>query len=206
MRSELPKLPYSYDALEPFIDARTMEIHHSKHHNTYVVKLNEALDKFPELQNKTIEELLRNLNSVPEEIRTAVRNHGGGHYNHSLFWKMMNPAPAKEPTGKLLTAINQTFGSFDNFREQLTNIGLRRFGSGWAWLVINNNKLEVYSTPNQDSPLMESKVPILGVDVWEHGYYILYAWRRDEYLKNWWNVVNWPEVESNYERASQFFK
>lgn len=192
----LPPLPYPYDALEPYIDAKTMEIHHTKHHQAYIDKLNAALEKYPELFEKPLEELLRNIKQVPEDIRQAVINHGGGHHNHSLFWKIMAPNAGGEPSGALAEGINKTFGGFDKFKEQLTNAGLNRFGSGWAWLVMNNGKLEIYSTRNQDSPLMEGKIPILGVDVWEHAYYVRYFWNRGEYIKNWWNIVNWKEAES----------
>lgn len=201
MRYELPKLSYSYSALEPYIDARTMEIHHTKHHQAYVDKLNEALAKYPEVAAKPLEELLGNLAAVPEDIRAAVRNHGGGHLNHSLYWEVMGPNAGGEPNGALAEEIKNSFGGFDNFKEALINAGLTRFGSGWAWLVVNSGRLEVYSTPNQDSPFMEGKIPILGVDLWEHAYYLQYQWRRGDYLKNWWNVVNWQKVEENYKRA-----
>lgn len=200
MVHELPKLPYSYDALEPYIDTKTMEIHHTKHHQAYVNNLNAALEKHPELQNKSLEELLKNLNSVPEDIRTAIRNHGGGHWNHSFFWKIMEPNAGGEPKGAVGDAIKKTFGNFEKFKEEFINAGLTRFGSGWAWLVMNNGKLKVYSTANQDSPLMEGKIPILGVDVWEHAYYVKYLWNRSEYLKNWWNVINWSKVNKILEK------
>ena len=196
----LPKLPYMYDDLEPHIDAKTMEIHHTKHHQAYIDKLNAAI-KGTKFENMDINEVLKNINEVPENIRTAVRNHGGGLSNHSFFWKIMSPDGGGEPEGKIGEAINKTFGSFDKFKEEFTNAGLNRFGSGWAWLVVNNGKLEVYSTANQDSPLMEGKKPILGLDVWEHSYYILYKWQRAEYLKNWWDIVNWPQAEKNYQKA-----
>ena len=198
---EIGKLSYGYDALEPFIDAKTMEIHHTKHHQAYVTNLNAAIDKHPELKSKSVEELLKDLNAIPEDIRGAIRNHGGGHANHAMFWKMMSPKAGGEPHGDVADSIKHTFGSFDKFKEDFTKAGLTRFGSGWAWLVIDNNKLAIMSTPNQDSPLTEGKIPILGVDVWEHAYYLLYNSQRGEYLKNWWNVVNWHEVEERYKTA-----
>ncbi len=198
MKFTLPKLPYAYDALEPYIDARTMEIHHTKHHQTYVNKLNEALDKHPELGDKSLDKLLKSLSSVPEDIRSAVRNHGGGHYNHSFFWMIMGPQALGEPNGTLAHAIKSTFGSFEKFKEDFTNAGLGRFGSGWAWLVVNSGKLEVYSTANQDSPLMEGKTPVIGLDLWEHAYYLKFLWNRAEYIKSWWNVVNWRQAEENF--------
>ena len=190
----LPALPYNHGALEPHIDAQTMQIHHGKHHQTYVTNLNAALDKHPELHNKPLDELLRNVNSVPEDIRTAVRNNGGGHWNHSLFWNLMGPNAGGTPSGAVADAINSSFGSFDKFKEQFQAAAIGRFGSGWAWLVDNGGKLEITSTPNQDNPLMEGKKAILGVDVWEHAYYIKYQNRRADYLTAWWNVVNWNEV------------
>jgi superoxide dismutase, Fe-Mn family len=194
MPHTLPALPYSNNALEPHIDAQTMQIHHGKHHQTYVTNLNAALDKHPELHNKSLDDLLRGLNSVPEDIRTAVRNNGGGHWNHSMFWKLMGPNTGGTPTGAVADAINSSFGSFDKFKEQLQAAGLGRFGSGWAWLVDNGGKLEITSTANQDNPLMEGKKAVLGVDVWEHAYYLKYQNRRADYLTAWWNVVNWGEV------------
>jgi superoxide dismutase, Fe-Mn family len=194
MPHTLPALPYDFGALEPHIDTQTMQIHHGKHHQTYVTNLNNALDKHPDLHNKSLDDLLRNLNSVPEDIRTAVRNNGGGHWNHSLFWKLMAPNAGGAPTGDIADAINSSFGSFDKFKEQFTAAGTGRFGSGWAWLIDNGGKLEVMSTPNQDNPLMEGKKAILGVDVWEHAYYLKYQNRRPDYLAAWWNVVNWQEV------------
>lgn len=190
----LPELGYGFDALEPHIDARTMEIHHGKHHAAYVAKLNGALANAPDWQNKTIDEILSDIDSVPEEIRTAVRNNGGGHHNHTLFWESMKPGGAKEPSGPLADALNSTFGSIDDFKTKLTDAGITRFGSGWGWLVKNGDKLEVYSTANQDSPLMEGKIPILGIDVWEHAYYLKYQNLRPDYIKAWWNVVNWDVV------------
>src|SRR5687768_16573367 len=194
MAHELPKLPYAFDALEPHIDARTMEIHHGKHHAAYVTNLNAALDKHPDLHKKSLDDLLKGLNAVPEDIRTAVRNNGGGHWNHSMFWKLMGPNAGGAPSGAVAEAINSSFGSFDKFKEQLQAAGLGRFGSGWAWLIDNRGKLEITSTPNQDNPLMEGKKAVLGVDVWEHAYYLKYQNRRADYLGAWWNVVNWNEV------------
>ncbi|MGA3150342.1 MAG: superoxide dismutase [Candidatus Saccharimonadales bacterium] len=194
MLFKLPDLGYAYSALEPYIDAKTMETHHDKHHGTYVEKLNAALEGHGDLQNDTIEEILASLNDVPEDIRTAVRNNGGGHANHTMFWETMKPGGAKEPTGKLAEAINSTFSSFNDFKAKLAEAGTTRFGSGWAWLVKNGDKLEVYSTANQDSPITEGKTPILGLDVWEHAYYLKYQNRRPEYIENWWQVVNWDIV------------
>lgn len=200
MAYELPQLPYAYDALEPHIDARTMEIHHTKHHQTYITNVNNALKDKPELAAKSVEELISNLEAVPEDIRTVVRNNGGGHANHSFFWKIMGPNAGGTPTGKLADDINATFGSFDQFKEKMAAAGASRFGSGWAWLVRNKSgKLEVMSTPNQDNPLMDGLTPVLGVDVWEHAYYLTYQNRRPDYLKAWWNVVNWDEVGKRYE-------
>jgi Fe-Mn family superoxide dismutase len=198
---ELPKLPYAYDALEPHIDARTMEIHHTKHHATYVNTLNGALEKHPDLQKKSVEDLLRGIDQVPEAIRTAVRNHGGGHANHSLFWTVMGPEGGGPPTGALADALMSAFGSFEGFKEKLTDAATKRFGSGWGWLTVAGGKLEVSSTANQDSPLMEGKTPLLGVDVWEHAYYLNYQNRRPDYLKAWWNVVSWREVERRFQAA-----
>ena len=198
---KLPELPYAYDALEPTIDKETMNIHHTKHHNTYVTNLNAALEGHADLQNKTVEELISDLDAVPEDIRTAVRNNGGGHANHSLFWKILSPNGGGEPSGELADKINEKFGSFDSFKEQFEKAAAGRFGSGWAWLVYNNGELEIMSTPNQDSPLMEGKTPLLGVDVWEHAYYLKYQNRRPEYLKAIWNVINWDEVSKNYNEA-----
>ena len=197
---ELPKLPYAYDALEPYIDARTMEIHHTKHHQTYVDKLNAAV-KGTNLESMNVNELLKKINEVPDNIRAAARNHGGGHSNHSFFWQIMAPDAGGEPNGNVGDAIKSAFGGFDKFKEELTNAGLNRFGSGWAWLVLNKDKLEVYSTANQDSPIMEGKVPILGVDVWEHAYYLKHTSNRGAYLKDWWNVVNWKKVNELFEKA-----
>lgn len=194
MPHQLPALPYDFGALEPHIDAQTMQIHHGKHHQTYVTNLNAALDKHPELHNKSLDDLMRTINSVPEDIRTAVRNNGGGHWNHSLFWKLMAPNAGGAPTGVVADAINGSFGSFDKFKEQFNAAGVGRFGSGWAWLITSGSKLEIISTPNQDNPLMDGKHAVLGVDVWEHAYYLKYQNRRADYLAAWWNVVNWAEV------------
>ena len=194
MAHELPKLPYDFAALEPHIDAQTMQIHHGKHHQAYINNLNTALEKHPDLQSKSVEELCRGINSVPEAIRTAVRNNGGGHWNHSQFWKWMGPGAGGAPTGALGSAINSAFGSFDKFKEEFAKAAVGRFGSGWAWLIDEGGKLSIVSTPNQDNPLMEGKRPILGVDVWEHAYYLKYQNRRPDYVAAWWNVVNWNEV------------
>jgi Fe-Mn family superoxide dismutase len=194
MAHELPKLPYDFAALEPHIDAQTMQIHHGKHHQTYVNNLNAALEKHPDLQNKSVEELCRGINSVPEAIRTAVRNNGGGHWNHSRFWTWMGPGAGGAPTGALGDAINSAFGSFDKFKEEFAKAATGRFGSGWAWLIDEGGKLSIVSTPNQDNPLMDGKRPILGLDVWEHAYYLKYQNRRPDYIAAWWNVVNWNEV------------
>ena len=191
---KLPELGYDYAALEPYIDTKTMEIHHSKHHAVYVEKLNAALEKYPDLQNKKIEELLTGIKNIPEDIHTAVQNNGGGHYNHTLFWESMKPGGTKEHHGKLADALKSSFGSLDEFKAKMTEAAVGRFGSGWAWLVKNGDTLEVYSTANQDSPLMEGKVPILGLDVWEHAYYLKYQNRRPEYVEAWWQVVNWDVV------------
>jgi len=203
-RHVLASLPYDFAALEPYIDAQTMQIHHGKHHQTYITNLNNALAKHPELANKSLEELLRGINTVPDDIRTAVRNNGGGHHNHSLFWTIMAPAGkggGGEPTGALADAIAGTFGDFAKFKEQLSTAATSQFGSGWAWLTLANGKLEVAGRPNQDSPLMDKKVPILGVDVWEHAYYLKYQNRRPDYVAAWWNVANWREVGRRYEAA-----
>ena len=199
MAFELPKLPYAFEALEPYIDTTTMQIHHGKHHAAYVTNLNAALEKHPELAGKSLEDLVKNLNSVPEDIRTAVRNNGGGHFNHSLFWQFMSPNGGGEPSGDLAKAISTTFGSFAAFKEAFEKAGMTRFGSGWAWLGLQGGKLAIISMPNQDVPMMEGLQPILGVDVWEHAYYLKYQNRRAEYLSNWWNVVNWQEAVGRYE-------
>ena len=195
MPHTLPPLPYPTNALEPHIDAQTMEIHHGKHHAAYVNNLNAALEKAPELANKSLDELLKNLNTVPEAVRTAVRNNGGGHWNHTLFWQSMTPNGGGAPSGKLAEAINAAFGDFEKFKEQFNAAGVARFGSGWVWLVKEGGKLAITSTPNQDNPIMDGKpAPLLGNDVWEHAYYLKYQSRRPDYLKAWWNVVNWAEV------------
>jgi superoxide dismutase, Fe-Mn family len=198
---KLPDLPYAFDALEPHIDAKTMEIHHGKHHAAYTNKLNEALEKHPNLQDKSIEELLRGIDSIPEDIRTVVRNNGGGYANHALFWEIMGPDGGGEPAGELADAIAKKFGSFDDFRKKVSDAGATQFGSGWAWLVVADSGIDVYSTPNQDSPLMKGHRPILGVDVWEHAYYLKYQNRRPDYLEAWWNTVNWEEVARRYAEA-----
>ena len=203
MPHQLPSLPYAIDALEPHIDAQTMQIHHGKHHQAYVNNLNAALDKHPDLHQKSLEDLLRDITKVPEDIRTAVRNHGGGHHNHSLFWPIMSPQGGGEPKGKLADAIKKTFGDFAKFKETLSAAAIGRFGSGWGWLAIAGGKLEVSSTANQDSPLMEGKTPILGLDVWEHAYYLKYQNRRPDYVAAWWNVVNWQEVGKRFEAAGK---
>ncbi|OGD71393.1 superoxide dismutase [Candidatus Collierbacteria bacterium RIFCSPLOWO2_01_FULL_50_23] len=199
MTHTLPELSYSFDALEPHIDARTMEIHLTKHHQAYVDNLNKALTDFPELSEKPLGELLSDLPKVPEKIRMAVRNHGGGHYNHSLFWRVMGHATGGEPVGKLAEALKKEFGDLAKFTEQFNAAAMSRFGSGWAWLCVKAGKLEICSTPNQDNPLMEGKKPLLGLDVWEHAYYLKYQNRRKDYVEAWWKVVNWVEVEKNLE-------
>ena len=200
MAYTLPPLPYDYSALEPHIDARTMEIHHSKHHQTYITNLNNALEKAPELQNKNLDELLRDLNAVPESIRTTVRNNGGGHWNHSMFWVIMAPNAGGEPTGGIADAIKSSFGDFTKMKEQFNAAAMGRFGSGWAWLTADRSgKLAIESTPNQDTPIMEGRSAVMGVDVWEHAYYLKYQNRRADYVAAWWNVVNWPEVNKRYE-------
>ncbi|MBF0719431.1 superoxide dismutase [Staphylococcus sciuri] len=199
MAFELPKLPYAYDALEPHIDKETMEIHHTKHHNTYVTKLNDAV-KGTDLESKSIEDIVKNLNSVPDDIRTAVQNNGGGHYNHSFFWELLTPN-ASEPSGEVVDAISSTFGSLDKFKEEFAAAAAGRFGSGWAWLVVDNGELAIVSTPNQDNPISEGKLPILGLDVWEHAYYLNYQNRRPDYINAFWNVVNWDKVNELYQAA-----
>ncbi|MCF6408490.1 superoxide dismutase [Pseudalkalibacillus salsuginis] len=198
---ELPALPYEFNALEPHIDEETMKIHHGKHHNTYVTKLNSALEGHADLQDKGIDSLVSNLDAVPENIRTAVRNNGGGHANHTLFWQLLSPNGGGTPTGEVADAINSKFGSFEKFQDEFTAAATGRFGSGWAWLVVNNGELEVTSTPNQDTPLMDGKTPILGLDVWEHAYYLNYQNRRPDYIAAFWNVVNWDEVEKRFQEA-----
>ncbi|QCT30496.1 superoxide dismutase SodA [Bacillus velezensis] len=200
MAYKLPELPYAYDALEPHINKETMTIHHTKHHNTYVTNLNKAIEGSA-LAEKSVDELVADLNAVPEDIRTAVRNNGGGHANHSLFWTLLSPNGGGEPTGELAEEIKSTFGSFDQFKEKFAAAAAGRFGSGWAWLVVNNGKLEITSTPNQDSPLSEGKTPVLGLDVWEHAYYLNYQNRRPDYISAFWNVVNWDEVARLYSEA-----
>jgi Fe-Mn family superoxide dismutase len=198
----LPQLNYQYNSLIPYIDAKTMEIHHTKHHQAYIDKLNAALEPYEDLQTLAIEDLLGQLDQVPQSIATAVRNHGGGHANHSLFWTIMTPNPAEEqPARKLASAIDNDFGSFSKFQEEFTNIASTHFGSGWAWLVLEQGKLHVCSTTNQDSPLMHGNTPILGLDLWEHAYYLHYQNRRPDYISAWWHVVNWPQVEQNYLKA-----
>ena len=198
MTYQLPKLPYAYDALEPTIDEETMHLHHEKHHNTYVTNLNAALEKHPELPEKSIEDLLAGINEVPADIRQAVINNGGGHANHSFFWKIMTPNGQGAPVGELKEAIDATFGSFDEFKAQFKAAAASRFGSGWAWLVVDNGKLAIFSTPNQDSPLMEGKTPVVGLDVWEHAYYLNYRNVRPNYIDAFWNVVNWEQANENY--------
>ena len=201
MAHELPNLPYASDALEPHIDARTIEIHHGKHHAGYVAKLNGALEGHADLQAKSVEDLIRDLASVPDAIRGAVRNNGGGHANHTLFWTVMSPKGGGEPTGALAEAINGAFGGFADFKKQFSDAAATRFGSGWAWLSMNGGTLMVESTPNQDSPLMEGRTPILGLDVWEHAYYLHYQNRRPDYIAAWWNVINWDEVARRFDAA-----
>lgn len=197
----LSQLPYAYNALEPYIDEQTMTLHHTKHHQTYVDKLNDALKGNENLLSKSVEDLLRSFNSLPDNLKTPLKNHGGGHFNHSLFWTIMAPKSEKQPEGKLLDALNSIFGDFSKFKEAFTKAAAGRFGSGWAWLVVSNSKLEIIDTPNQDSPLMEAKTPVLGLDVWEHAYYLKYQNRRPEYINAWWNVVNWTEVARRFEEA-----
>ena len=194
MAHELPPLPYDYNALESHIDEQTMRIHHDKHHAAYVTKLNGALEGHPDLAGKSVEDLISDLSSMPEEIRGAVRNNGGGHANHTLFWQVMSPTGGGAPTGKVGDAINSAFGSYDGFKEKLANAGATRFGSGWAWLIDAGSTLTIESTPNQDTPVMEGKKPVLGVDVWEHAYYLKYQNRRPDYIAAWFNLINWDEV------------
>lgn len=201
MAHELPPLPYANNALEPHVDETTMQIHHDRHHGTYVNNLNAALEAHPDLQAKSLNDLLAAMDSVPEAIRTAVRNNGGGHANHSMFWEIMSPNGGGQPTGALADAITSTFGSFDKFKEDFAKAATGRFGSGWAWLVLENGKLAITSTPNQDNPVMEGKKPILGLDVWEHAYYLKYQNKRPDYIAAFWNVVNWAEVNKRYEAA-----
>ena len=198
MPHSLPPLPYDYNALEPHIDEQTMRIHHDKHHAAYVNNLNAALEKHPELAGKSVEDLVKGINSIPDDIKAAVRNNGGGHINHTMFWEIMGPGKGGAPTGAIGEAITSTFGDFEKFKTQLNDAGVKRFGSGWAWLIDVGGKLVIESTANQDSPLMEGKKPILGVDVWEHAYYLKYQNRRPDYLAAWWNVVNWDAVNARF--------
>jgi superoxide dismutase, Fe-Mn family len=201
MAFTLPALPYDFAALEPHIDARTMEIHHGKHHQTYVNNLNAAIEKSPELSKKSLDDLLRNVSTLPEAVRAPIRNNGGGHWNHSMFWQIMAAKAGGEPGGKLGQAIKSTFGDFAKFREQFSAAGVGRFGSGWAWLINTGGKLSITSTPNQDNPLMEGQKAIMGLDVWEHAYYLKYQNRRPDYIQAWWNVVNWTEIEKRFAAA-----
>jgi Fe-Mn family superoxide dismutase len=202
MAFELPPLPYDYNALEPYIDTQTMQLHHDKHHQAYVTNLNNALQGQEQFASMSVDDLMRNINQVPENIRTAVRNNGGGHSNHSMFWQIMKPNGGGQPSGALANAINQAFGSFDQLKAAFNDAGAKRFGSGWAWLVLDQNgKLQVTSTANQDSPLMDGLFPVMGNDVWEHAYYLKYQNRRPEYLNAWWNVVNWDEVARRYQQG-----
>jgi Fe-Mn family superoxide dismutase len=202
MAYELPSLSYPFDALEPHVDAKTMEIHHDKHHQAYINNANKALEGQPDLAAKPVDELLADLNKIPEAIRTVLRNNAGGHSNHTFFWKIIGPKGGGTPKGKLAEAINSTFGGFDKFKEELEKAAIGRFGSGWAWLVVNKEgKLQITSTANQDTPISEGLKPVVGVDVWEHAYYLKYQNRRPDYLKAWWNVVNWDQAEKNYESA-----
>ncbi|HOG28333.1 MAG TPA: superoxide dismutase [Vicinamibacterales bacterium] len=200
MAHELPPLPYAFDALEPFIDTMTMQIHHGKHHATYVSNLNAALEKAPELQSLSADDLVRDLSRVPESVRTAVRNNGGGHVNHAMFWQIMAPKAGGEPSGPLADAIKAAFGSFEAFKGEFKKAALGRFGSGWAWLVNTGGKLTIESTPNQDNPIMEGRQAVMGIDVWEHAYYLKYQNRRADYVDAWWSVVNWSEVAKRYTR------
>ena len=201
MTYTLIELPYAYDALEPYIDVETMHLHHDKHHNTYVTNLNAAIEKHPELGEKSVEDLISDMNAIPEDIRTAVRNNGGGHANHTFFWKIMAPNAGGQPTGAIKEAIDETFGSFDEMKAAFKTAATGRFGSGWAWLVVNNGKLEITSTPNQDSPLMDGQTPVLGLDVWAHAYYLKYKNVRPDYIEAFWNVVNWDKVNELFAAA-----
>lgn len=201
MTYTLPDLPYAYDALEPYIDEETMHLHHDKHHNTYVTNLNAAIEKHPELGEKTVEELLADFSSVPEDIQTAVRNNGGGHANHTFFWEILGPNAGSEPTGAIKEAIEETFGSFEDFKEEFKTAATGRFGSGWAWLVVKDGKLAITSTANQDSPLMDGQTPVLGLDVWEHAYYLKYKNVRPDYINAFWSVVNWDKVNEYFAKA-----
>ncbi len=199
----LPPLPYSFDALEPYIDAKTMEIHHDKHHGAYVTNLNKALEGHADLQKLSVEEIIAKIDSVPENIRTAVRNNGGGHANHSLFWKIMKKGGGGEPKGELADAIKSAFGSFSEFKTKFNDAATKRFGSGWAWLQVKGGKLGIESSPNQDNPLMSGAKPVMGLDVWEHAYYLKYQNRRPEYIEAWWNTLNWDEINNNYGQAKK---
>ena len=202
MPFELPKLPYSYDALEPYIDARTMEIHHSKHHNAYVTNLNSTLKDYPELSSKSLDAILSNLNDIPVPIKAVVTNNAGGHFNHSLFWPLLKKNGKKEPEGKLKSAIKEKFNSLESFKEEFTKAAMGRFGSGWAWLSFDKQVgLVIHSTANQDTPLADNLKPLLGLDVWEHAYYLLYQNKKADYISAWWNVVNWQEIEESYQKA-----
>jgi Fe-Mn family superoxide dismutase len=207
MAYEVPPLPYAYNALEPHIDEQTMKLHHDKHHAAYVTKLNGAVEKHPDLAKKSPEELIRNLNSLPEDIRGVVRNNGGGHVNHTMFWQIMGPGKGGNPSGAAADAINKAFGSFDAFKEKFEAAGVNQFGSGWAWLVrTKSGEFQIKSTPNQDNPMMNGEFPVMGNDVWEHAYYLKYQNKRPDYLKAWWNVVNWDEVNKRIAQADSFFK
>ena len=201
MAFTLPELPYAHNALEPHIDEETMKIHHGKHHNTYVTKLNDAISGHADLESKSIDDLVKNLNTLPDSVKGPVRNNGGGHLNHTMFWTLMSPNGGGAPTGDVASAIDEAFGSFDKFKEEFKNAALTRFGSGWAWLVVNNGKLEVTSTPNQDNPITDGKTPVLGVDVWEHAYYLKYQNKRPDYVDAFFNVVNWDKVNELYKDA-----
>ncbi|AKF93114.1 superoxide dismutase [Brevibacillus laterosporus] len=201
MAHQLPALPYANNALEPHFDALTMEIHHDRHHATYVNNLNAALEAHTDLQGKSVEELISNLDALPEAIRTAVRNNGGGHANHSLFWEILSPNGGGNPTGAIADAINAAFGSYDNFKAEFTKAATGRFGSGWAWLIVDGDKVAITSTPNQDSPIMEGKTPVLGLDVWEHAYYLNYQNKRPDYINAFWNLINWDEVNKRFTAA-----
>jgi Fe-Mn family superoxide dismutase len=206
MSFELPKLPYAVDALEPYIDAQTMSIHHDKHHQAYVTNLNAAIEKHPELASKSLEDLLSNLNAVPEDIRMAVRNHGGGTWNHNMFWEIMAPKTSATPRAELMKALEAGFGSFDAFKTEFEKAAIGRFGSGWAWLVKKGDTLAITSTANQDNPLSDGSLPLLTIDVWEHAYYLKYQNRRPEYVSNWWNVVNWEAVAERYNEQQKVTK
>jgi superoxide dismutase, Fe-Mn family len=200
---EVPPLPYDYAALEPYIDETTMHLHHDKHHQAYVTNLNAAIEKHPELANRPAEDLLRKLDSVPEDVRTTIRNNGGGHVNHTMFWQIMKPKGGGEPTGKIADQIKKDFGSFEDFKKQFNETTAKQFGSGWGWLIYDGGKLKIITTANQDSPLMQGHFPILGNDVWEHAYYLKYQNKRPEYLAAWWNTVNWEEINKRFELAGK---